>query len=44
MAHTAPFLATLAPAERAAVVEEAVGALRDAPPLERRVLLLVARV
>jgi SAM-dependent methyltransferase len=44
MAQLAPFMATLDATRREAVVADAVDALRGAPPLERSIVLLVARV
>jgi len=44
MAHNAPFVATLTAAERDAVVGRALDALRDAPTLLRRIVVLTAVV
>ncbi|MDN5860956.1 MAG: hypothetical protein L0H84_20315, partial [Pseudonocardia sp.] len=41
-AHTAPFVARLAPARRAALVADALACVGDAPVLVRRVVLLRA--
>jgi SAM-dependent methyltransferase len=43
MAQLAPWMATLGPREREAIVRDAARQLRDAPPLERRVVVLFAR-
>jgi hypothetical protein len=42
MAHNAPFVATLGPAERDAVVGRVLDALGDAPTLVRRIVVLTA--
>jgi SAM-dependent methyltransferase len=42
MAHNAPFVATLGPAERDAVVARALDALGNAPTLVRRIVVLTA--
>jgi SAM-dependent methyltransferase len=44
MAHTAPFVAALAPERRAALVRRAVAALADAPPVVLVVTVVTGRV